>query len=141
MHANHYHPTEQHHVDLSQYYPFPQYTQPMRPMPAYWQGAYMPQQSPFVQMPVPQMNGGPYAQQPFQQPYMMNMNNPYVTPYPKMNQGIKQQPSQMQSFMSQFKTSNGTYDMNKMMNTAGQMMGAVNQLTSLVKGFGGIFKI
>ncbi|HDX9576686.1 TPA: spore coat protein [Bacillus pseudomycoides] len=63
------------------------------------------------------------------------------TPYPMMNKqnNTKQQPSQFSSFVSQFKTSDGNYDINKMMGTAGQMMNAMNQITGIVKQVGGFF--
>jgi hypothetical protein len=44
------------------------------------------------------------------------------------------------SIMSQFKKSNGQYDFNKLMDTAGQMMNTVNQMGSLAKGFTSFFK-
>jgi len=132
----HYPYYEQHQperFDLSQVHPFPQYHQ--QP----WTEAYMPQhpyaqqQMPFGPQQIPYMNGM------YQQPMYNNAGAPF-NPYPKAQQQ-KPQPSQFQSLMSQFKSSDGNYDMNKMMNTAGQMMGAMNQLTSLVKGFSGIFKV
>ncbi|MDC2865684.1 MULTISPECIES: YppG family protein [unclassified Bacillus (in: firmicutes)] len=95
--------------------------------------------------------------QPFQLPHMNqpNINQPMFyppkqpiqssfyphTPYPMMNKQnyTKQQPSQFSSFMSQFKTTDGNYDINKMMGTAGQMMNAMNQITGIVKQVGGFF--
>jgi hypothetical protein len=62
-----------------------------------------------------------------------------MNPYPKQN-AIPKNPGGMQSFMNSFKSQDGSVDFNKMMNTAGQMMNAVSQVSSLVKGFGGIFK-
>ncbi|TYR79950.1 hypothetical protein FZC66_12470 [Priestia megaterium] len=130
--SNHYYSdkSQDDRFDLSQVYPFPQYHQQS------WQGAYMPQY--------------PYAQPQYQMPYMIGHYTqpfynhmggiPFPNPYPKGSQK-KPQPTQFQSLMSQFKSSDGNYDVNKMMNTAGQMMGAVNQLTTLVKGFSGIFKV
>ncbi|AEB23350.1 hypothetical protein BAMTA208_05845 [Bacillus amyloliquefaciens TA208] len=61
--------------------------------------------------------------------------NPY--PVPRPNQ---QQPSQFSGILSQFKKTNGQFDFNKMMDTTGQMVSAVNQVGSLVKGFTSIFK-
>ncbi len=43
--------------------------------------------------------------------------------------------------LNSFKSQDGTVDINKMVNTAGQMMNAVTQVSSLVKGFGGMFKV
>ncbi|WP_066369571.1 YppG family protein [Neobacillus fumarioli] len=62
-----------------------------------------------------------------------------MNPYPK-NKLLAKQPNGMQSLMNSFKSQDGTIDFNKMINTAGQMMNAVNQVSSLVKGFGGLFK-
>lgn len=62
-----------------------------------------------------------------------------INPYPKGNL-IPKQPGGMQSLMNSFKSQDGSVDFNKMVNTAGQMMNAVSQVTSLVKGLGGIFK-
>lgn len=62
-----------------------------------------------------------------------------INPYPKPNHMVKQ-PGGMQSLMNSFKSQDGSVDFNKMMNAAGQMMNAVTQMTSLVKGIGTIFK-
>lgn len=61
--------------------------------------------------------------------------NPY--PVPRPNQ---QQSSQFSGILSQFKKTNGQFDFNKMIDTTGQMVSAVNQVGSLVKGFTSIFK-
>ncbi|MEH7075168.1 YppG family protein [Neobacillus drentensis] len=75
-----------------------------------------------------------------QKPQYMPMNSyPGMNPYPKQS-AIPKQPGGVQSFMNSFKSQDGTVDINKMVNTAGQMMNAVNQVSSLVKGFGGFFK-
>ncbi|MGF2716287.1 YppG family protein, partial [Bacillus cereus] len=95
-----------------------------------------------------------YTNQP-QQAYMNSQNYmspaqyanqqamfyPPKQPYPTMNKQKQQQqqPSQFSSFVSQFKSSDGNYDVNKMMNTAGQMMNAMNQVTGIVKQVGGFF--
>ncbi|WP_191272170.1 YppG family protein [Neobacillus kokaensis] len=72
-------------------------------------------------------------------PYMPMNNYPIMNPYPKQS-FIPKQPNGMQSLMNSFKSQDGSVDFNKMINTAGQMMNAVTQVSSLVKGFGGIFK-
>lgn len=64
---------------------------------------------------------------------------PYVNPYPKQS-FIPKQPSGVQSIMNSFKAQDGSLDLNKMVDTAGQMMNAVTQVSSMVKGLGGIFK-
>jgi hypothetical protein len=91
-----------------------------------------------------------HYQQPFQQPYTGGygsnvtngfMNNPYPTPYPKPMPYLKQQqPSGFQNIISQFKKTDGQLDFNKMMDTAGQMMNAVNQMGGLFKGVTSMFK-
>lgn len=62
-------------------------------------------------------------------------------PYPKQQFMYKQQPSGIKSVMNQFKTQDGSVDITKMMNTAGQMMNTVSQVSSMVKGVGGFFKV
>ncbi|MBM7654879.1 YppG family protein [Neobacillus cucumis] len=75
-----------------------------------------------------------------QQPYMPMNGYPVMNPYPK-NSFMPKQPGGMQSLMNSFKSQDGSVDINKMVNTAGQMMNAVSQVSNLVKGFGGIFKV
>ncbi|MBP2241333.1 hypothetical protein J2Z40_001895 [Cytobacillus eiseniae] len=69
-----------------------------------------------------------------------NTVNPYMNPYPKQS-FIPKQPSGVQSVMNSFKTQDGTLDFNKMVDTAGSMMNAVNQVSSIVKGIGGFIKV
>lgn len=74
-------------------------------------------------------------------PYMGQVNGyPLMNPYP-INNGFLKQPGGIQSIMNSFKSQDGTVDVNKMVNTAGQMVNAVSQVSSLVKGLGGIFKV
>ncbi len=75
-----------------------------------------------------------------QKPYMPMNGYPMMNPYPKQN-AMPKQPGGMQSLVNSFKSQDGSVDFNKMVNTAGQMMNAVNQVSSLVKGFGGMFKV
>ncbi len=75
---------------------------------------------------------------PSPQPYPMAGG--FMNPYPKPNLFPKQ-PGGMQSLINSFKSQDGSVDFNKMVNTAGQMMNAVSQMTNLVKGLGGIFKV
>ncbi|MBT2690057.1 hypothetical protein J7I93_17960 [Bacillus sp. ISL-47] len=65
---------------------------------------------------------------------------PYMNPYPKQS-FIPKQPSGVQTIMNSFKAQDGSLDLNKMVDTAGQMMNAVTQVSSMVKGLGGIFKV
>ncbi|AGT32474.1 hypothetical protein M493_11120 [Geobacillus genomosp. 3] len=52
-------------------------------------------------------------------------------PYPKPGPLL---PPPRPSFLAQFKNSDGTYDINKMMNTMGQMINTVNQVNGMLKG-------
>ncbi|WP_051348679.1 YppG family protein [Peribacillus kribbensis] len=63
-----------------------------------------------------------------------------ANPYPAQNTIVKQQSQSFSSILNQFKTQDGSFDINKMMSTAGQMMNTMNQVSSIVKGFGGFFK-
>ncbi|ASB88752.1 YppG family protein [Bacillus sonorensis] len=94
------------------------------------------QSSPAFFQPV-QQQIAPFSayQQPVQQVQPFPYPNPYPLPRPNLHQ-----PSQFQGFLSQFKKKNGQFDFNKMMDTAGQMVSAVNQVGSLAKGFIGFFK-
>jgi len=97
----------------------------------------------------------PYDQNLLYQPHHYPIKNPsmypqqwqfqnqsfYPTPYPIGATAPSQQQHQgIQSLLSQFKNEDGTVDINKMMDTAGQMMGAVNQISGLVKGISNVFK-
>lgn len=95
-----------------------------------------------------------YSQNVFQNPLQPNDDlepsfspNPYLTsgnfnpnPYPN-HKYLPKQPTGIQSMMNSFKAQDGSVDINKMINTAGQMMNAVSQVTSMVKGLGGMFKV
>ena len=99
-----------------------------------------------------QQNGYQQPYQSYQQPYGSNSYNgnvennylnhhSYPTPYPKPIPYFKQpQSSGFQNVISQFKKSDGQLDFNKMMDTAGQMMNAVNQMGGLFKGVTSMFK-
>ncbi|MDR4888672.1 YppG family protein [Fredinandcohnia sp. QZ13] len=64
---------------------------------------------------------------------------PYPTPYPiGMEQAQKKGGG---GILTQFKKDDGTYDINKMMDTAGQMVGTINQVNSIVKGLTKTFKV
>lgn len=128
--------------------------------PSYGQPGFMPsfnQYQPYGQAVPPQMlNGsGPspsssLKEQLFQNPLQPQYEPPayampggveaYVHPYPKHN-AVAKQAGGMQTVLNSFKTQSGTLDINKMVNTAGQMMNAMTQFSSMLKGFGGIFKV
>ncbi|MGG7617981.1 YppG family protein [Bacillus coreaensis] len=85
---------------------------------------------------------------PLQQPEISYHNQfaygqysqPFSHPYPKQS-AIPRPPTGVKSIMNSFKTQDGTFDVNKMVDTAGQMMNAVTQVSSMVKGLGGMFKV
>ncbi|BCB04488.1 YppG family protein [Bacillus sp. KH172YL63] len=156
---NHYHPYyNQQQMNMGQVMNYP--SQGMRP-PSYggYQLNYLPSfdghysgpgngvnhyQQSFPPQPQ-QMN--PYFENPLQQkeynPYQMKAKDQqaYANPYPKASFLTKPSSGGVSNFMNSFKSQDGSLDYSKMMNTTGQMMGAINQVSSLVKGLGGIFKI
>ncbi|WP_240189898.1 YppG family protein [Bacillus sp. P14.5] len=96
--------------------------------------------------------GNHYANQYFQNPLQPDeinhsqggIYNDYqgmMNPYPKGSFMAKPQSSGMGTIMKSFKSQDGSLDFNKMMNTAGQMMNAMSQVSSMVKGVGGFFKV
>jgi hypothetical protein len=106
------------------------------------------QQQPIFQ---PSVNK-PYSQTIFQnplhspeEPYPQKQQTiqpnsyPYMNPYPK-GSFMTKPPSGMKNVLNSFKSQDGSFDINKMVDTAGQMMNAVSQVSSVVKGFGGMFK-
>lgn len=122
-------------------------SQPQYNSSQYYQGGYGGQS--FTQAPSMQSNSQFLFENPLQpqeeyypspNPYSQMSGYPNANPYPKQS-FVQKQPGGMQSFMNSFKSQDGSVDFNKMMNTAGQMMTAVNQVSSLVKGLGGMFKV
>ncbi|AOC91473.1 YppG family protein [Bacillus sp. L381] len=124
-------------------YFYPQQIQPLQqplqqqpyPQQYHQQGQFPPQFYPnqeYGQMQQPYNPAPPQAGMPGGPPGFVN---PY--PVPRPNQ---QQSSQFSGILSQFKKTNGQFDFNKMIDTTGQMVSAVNQVGSLVKGFTSIFK-
>ena len=128
----------------NQHYPYgPAVTQQQEAMQPY----KMPG-SPYMYNSAPpgmpkQMNGGMFSpfSNPLQPPASKQAQQaPYPYPYPKQGQIQNTQPSGFKSIMNQFKTQDGTIDVTKMMNTAGQMMGTVNQMQGMFKGLGSLLK-
>jgi hypothetical protein len=122
------------YMNNQHYYPFQSYQQSQMP---FGQNTY---HNPFpttYNQPQPLYNPMNYQQSP----YAGQGSTPFQMPYP--NQGprpVQAQKGGFQSIMSQFKNKDGAYDVNKMMNTAGQMMSTVNQLNGMVKQVGSFFK-
>lgn len=87
-------------------------------------------QNPLQQPEIPFQNQSPYG----------HYQQPFSHPYPKQSV-IPRPPSGMKSIVNSFKSQDGTFDVNKMVNTAGQMVNAVTQVSSMVKGLGGMFKV
>ena len=69
--------------------------------------------------------------------HQQDFQNP--NPYPQQA-FLPKHPTGLQSIMNSFKSQDGNLDLNKMVDTAGQMVNAVTQVSSLVKGLGGMFK-
>ncbi len=68
--------------------------------------------------------------------YQVEHTQPYQIPkFPK-----QAQPGHFNSFLNSFKSQSGSLDLNKMMDTAGQMMNALTQVSNMAKGLGGFFK-
>ncbi|MEC5187680.1 hypothetical protein GGQ77_001427 [Geobacillus thermodenitrificans] len=78
----------------------------------------------------------PPAHWPHAAPFHAAMPS-YPMPYPKPEPLL---PPPRPSFLAQFKNNDGTYDINKMMNTMGQMINTVNQVNGLLKGLLSTFK-
>lgn len=124
------------------------YPQAYQPYNQNYQPGYVPQNAPYQNQPNSQKDSQFLFQNPLQpkeepnlpQSYMPMTGYPMMNPYPKSNM-IPKQPGGVQSLLNSFKSQDGSVDFTKMVNTAGQMMNAVNQVSSLVKGFGGIFKV
>ncbi len=84
--------------------------------------------------PLQPQNEAPYGG--YYQPEMPYQN---MNPYPQQA-FLPKQPGGFQSIMKSFKSQDGHLDLNKMVDTAGQMMNAVTQVSSMVKGLGGMIK-
>lgn len=123
------------------YYPHSFQEQPMTigsnlggPLPQPFQPSYF-SSPPTMQQPF----------NPFDNPLQPQVKRPpqqqFVNPYPKQQFMQKPQPSGFQSVLNQFKTQDGSVDITKMMNTAGQMVNTVSQMTNVMKGVGGLFKL
>ncbi|WP_033828649.1 YppG family protein [Bacillus andreraoultii] len=65
------------------------------------------------------------------------LQNNQLPPLSSQNSGPQ---SSMNSIMQNFKSKDGSIDFNKMFSTAGQLMGTINQFTSLIKGVSQLFK-
>ncbi|HAQ08605.1 MAG TPA: hypothetical protein DCR24_14235 [Bacillus bacterium] len=148
---------------LNRQQPLPQqyFNQYWNAMPGNWQNQYMPAN--YAVNPYMQVN--PQWVQPYMAPDYKNnyskmlFQNPLQSqddpiygyykpeheyqnfnPYPQQA-FMPKQPTGLQSIMNSFKSQDGNLDVNKMVDTAGQMMNAVTQVSSLVKGLGGMFKV
>lgn len=71
--------------------------------------------------------------------YQSEMPYQNMNPYPQQA-FLSKQPGGFHSIMNSFKSQDGHLDINKMVDTAGQMMNAVTQVSSMVKGLGGMLK-
>ncbi|WP_185806883.1 YppG family protein [Bacillus sp. HMF5848] len=88
----------------------------------------------------------PPYQMPPQYPYGFSQQMPPIPQFPNQYPAPNKMPfnfqgNQAPSIMNQFKKNDGSWDFDKMFNTAGQFMSAMNQVNGVVKGFSGIFKV
>lgn len=81
----------------------------------------------------------PQDEAPYGGYYQPEMPYQNMNPYPQQAY-LPKQPGGFHSIMNSFKSQDGNLDINKMVDTAGQMMSAVTQVSSMVKGLGGILK-
>lgn len=147
---------------LPQQYNVPYWNAQPGPGTGNWQNQYMQQQgypmNPYMQgnpqwnQPYPNAKGkNDYSKMLFQNPLepdddpIYGYYNPQAdyqnfNPYPQ-HAFMPKQPNGLQSIMNSFKSQDGNLDFNKVVDTAGQMMNAVTQVSSMVKGLGGIFKV
>jgi hypothetical protein len=77
---------------------------------------------------------------PYSGQTQMAYNQMNYNPYPRPNM-IAKPNGGIGTIMNSFKGQDGNLDLNKMINTAGQMVNAVSQVSSMVKGLGGMFKV
>lgn len=124
--------------DQYMYQPYPEQPMTIGPLP----GPTIPQpyQQPYYYQPQSAQTFNP-----FDNPLQPQVKRPplqqFANPYPKQQFMQKPQPSGFQSVLNQFKTQDGSVDVTKMMNTAGQMVNTFSQMTSVFKGVGGLFKL
>ncbi|MBM4762082.1 YppG family protein [Bacillus sp. B15-48] len=71
--------------------------------------------------------------------YPQNTSFQSMNPYPHQAY-LPKKTNGFHSVINSFKNQDGNMDVNKMIDTAGQMMNAVTQVSTMVKGLGGIFK-
>lgn len=130
----------------------PFYGNPLSPQTNHYENSYVGQPQSAYPFVGGQLNLNHYQSNPGQQGYYPNgapqqgiQPNPFqVNPYFQQpyqpNGSINKQSSAFTGVLNQFKSQNGSVDYNKMLNTAGQMVSAVNQFSGIIKGIGGIFK-
>lgn len=96
----------------------------------------------FTQQPLQQQTGQMMQGGPFSTPSMFAPSTPYPTQPKQLNQqnSNSQSSFQFSSILNQFKNSSGSYDVPKMMSTAGQMMNTMNQVGGIFKQIGFFFK-
>ncbi|MDX8366486.1 YppG family protein [Cytobacillus sp. IB215665] len=137
-------------------YPFPPVWRPPFPRPPFSQGPFVPFQptspippttpfAPFSISPgIPAAPVTPFRPRPRPRPNQFSQNTPFQpfpTPYPLQQPNMQQPQPGFGSIMNHFKKDDGSYDYSKMMNTGGQIMGAVNQLNSAFKGFSSLINL
>ncbi|MEK3886065.1 YppG family protein [Bacillus sp. FSL K6-3431] len=154
-------PRQMYHQPLpSQYYPQSmnaygmQHYGAVQPRPEMYPNFQQSQAGFYPQMnhPVPPYENMPkgYGHDLFQNPLQPNDGYFYGNHNPQTGnqQGNAQKPKfpgsqtggHFNSILNSFKSQNGTLDVNKMVNTTGQLVNALNQVSTMAKGIGAFFK-
>jgi len=129
--------------NLLQWPPYPPFPLPPQGMPA-----IRPFAPPLSSggMAAENFSGGNPAQPAYGQgnPSLPNpvQGNPFSQPpvFPGVFPPVPGRPPGFSLLLNSFKNKDGTIDFQKMVNTAGQMVNTLNQVTGLIKGFSQIFK-
>ncbi|MCJ7839494.1 YppG family protein [Lederbergia sp. NSJ-179] len=128
LHPSNYHPGVQYGMNIPFGVPggspYPNQSQPYIPLNQHKSSGYL------FQNPLQPEEEYPYNTHPSQYPKTHSpINQPKPTTGP------------FHSLLQSFKSQDGSYDFNKMVNTAGQLVNAINQVSGMAKGIGGIFKV
>ncbi|WP_158322345.1 YppG family protein [Lederbergia ruris] len=129
--------------------PYPPNQYPTNYQPGIQYGMNIPYAAPYPSQPpmgfLPQKqhkNSAFLFQNPLQSEEDYQYNNQPI-PYTKKHAQL--QPAKpatpFNSIFQSFKSQDGSYDFNKMVSTAGQLFNAINQVSGMAKGIGGMFKL
>ncbi|MBP1914597.1 YppG family protein [Lederbergia galactosidilytica] len=130
-------------------HPYPPNQYPPNYQPGIQYGMNIPYAAPYPSQSSPgylpqkqYKNSGYLFQNPLQSDEDYQYNNqpiPYAQKHSPLNQAKPATP--FNSIIQSFKSQDGSYDFNKMVNTAGQLVNAINQVSGMAKGIGGMFKL